>query len=87
MDYEFDYLKVDYRLYRSYSNRNRVKSLIEKLGELCRDLGTRLIFTNVRENGEAKLINECGEALMAGPFFGDLMRKPLNTTFKVSMLE
>lgn len=87
MDFDFDYLKVDYRLYRGYSNRQKVSSLIEKLSDLCRDLGTRIIFTNIREKGEAKLINDCGNTLMTGPYFGELMRKPLNTTFKVSILD
>lgn len=87
MQYDFDYIKVDYRLYRNYDNRSKVVTLIEKLNDMCRDLGTKVIITNIREKGEAKLVNECGIGLMSGPYFGELVRKPSVPFFKVDILD
>jgi len=87
MHYDFDYLKVDYKLYRYYSNRSKVITTIDKLSDLCRELGTRLIFTNIRDKGEAKLLAECGITLMGGAYFGELTRIPQATFFKVSILD
>lgn len=87
MAYEFDYLKVDYRLYRGYTNLDRVSTLIGSLSDLCRNLGTKVIFSNIKTKDEAKLVNQCGIEIMSGSYFGELVRTPNEAFFRVDILD
>lgn len=83
--YDFDYLKVNYNLYRNIEENKR-EILLRNVYGICKELNIQIIATGVENDDEIEFIKTCDINLVDGPVFGKVSRKPGAAFFKVNRL-